>query len=397
MLFRSFVFVLTLASSVPAAAQQTVSAATAPTGDVAAPEVPPRTGPEGAAVIVQTNVPPPSGTSALPPAASDSPVKKVVARWFDLQNATLNLRYRFVENSNGVFTTNQLQHRETLRGRIKFDAPARYSLNFGVATGVRFTSGWDNTGWGINPAQKNLAVKALYVSAQPWKGVEGQVGGLYIIKGESTEITTYDEDGFITGERLSIKRPDKAFFDEISVTSAYFVGGTGPNNIPVSTRLPHFNEQHYHHFLVDKKFGRRVGLSTDYTRENGRFTWREAANVKIPESRLFDSVIVELYQRTNTDADHGFAVTLDKAVTRTLSMNGGYASIDPKYGPLNADRFNIGNRIFIMATYTFSPELLASFFITTAVGHNGVLPQQTMSNTVLTYNVVPLIKRSGLF
>src|SRR5689334_22230784 len=49
-----------------------------------------------------------------------------LARWIDLQNATLNLRYRFIDTSAGVVTTNSIQHRETLRARLKFDAPGKY-------------------------------------------------------------------------------------------------------------------------------------------------------------------------------------------------------------------------------------------------------------------------------
>lgn len=331
---------------------------------------------------------PPSTQQARPP---------LLARWLDLQNATLNLRYRYVDNSAGVITTKQLQHRESLRGRLKFDAPGRYALNFGLFTGVRFTSGWDNTGWGINNPQKNLAFKALYLAAQPVRGIEVQAGGLYIDKGESTEITTYDEDGFITGERLSVRRPKELFFDEIAVTSAYFVGGTGPANLPISKRLPHIDEPNYQHYLVDKKIGKRAAVSTDYTLEAGRKTWRQAVNVKFRELRIIDAVVVETYERTHINPAKGFAVTLDKAVNRKLSVNGGYARIDPRYGPLNADRFNIGTRAFAMGTYAFSPHFTASFFVTTAVGGNGVLPQRTLSNTVFTYNALPVLKRTGLF
>jgi hypothetical protein len=49
-------------------------------------------------------------------------------RWFELQNTTLNLRYRFIDNSAGTITTNQLQHRETIRGRVKFHKAERRSF-----------------------------------------------------------------------------------------------------------------------------------------------------------------------------------------------------------------------------------------------------------------------------
>jgi hypothetical protein len=246
-----------------------------------------------------------------PPATSAPPARAAafIRRWLDLQNASLNLRFRYADNSAGRVTTRQLQHRETLRGRLKLDAPGRFAVNFGLFTGVRFTSGWDNTPWGLGAAQKNLAFKALYGSAQPVAGLEIQVGGLYIVKGESTELTTYDEDGYIMGERLMVRRPRQLFFDEISVTSAYFVGGTGDASVPVSSRFRHIDEPNYQHYLVDKKIGSRAAVSADYTLERHRRTWRQAVRVNVRELRLVDSIVFENYQRVRVGPDQGFAVT----------------------------------------------------------------------------------------
>ena len=138
-------------------------------------------------------------------------------------------------------------------------------------------------------------------------------------------------------------------------------------------------------------------MSTDFTYADGSKTWRQGLNLKTPELRVVDTVILELYERVNRTADQGFAVTFDKAVHRKLSVNWGYASIDPAYGILNADRFQIGNRAFAMVIYTISPEFLASAFITRAIGNDIPLPQRTLSNIVFTYNVIPALKRTGLF
>ena len=319
-----------------------------------------------------------------------------IARWFELQNATLNLRYRFIDNSAGVTTTNQLQHRETIRGRVKFDKSGKYTWNFGVFTGTRFTSGWDNTGWGIADAQKNFAFKASYFAAIPVPGVEAQYGGLYLLRGESTELTTYDEDGYVIGQRVSVKRPRQFYFDEISATIAYLA--PDPREIPISKRTKYLNDTpNYRHFLVDKKIGTRAGISTDFTSAEGAHTWRQGLNLRTPELRVIDGFVLELYERTNSTADQGFALTLDKAVHKKVALNGGYASIDPAYGALNADRFHIGNRLFAMVIYTISPEFLASAFITRAVGNDIPLPQRTLSNIVFTYNVLPALKKTGVF
>src|SRR5688572_15925542 len=347
----------------------------------------------------QTATPPKPTNAPGAPKAPPQPVSSTrteIARWFELQNATLNLRYRFIDTTAGRITTNQLQHRETIRGRVKFDRSAKYTWNFGVFTGTRFTSGWDNTGWGIAGAQKNFAFKASYLSAVPVSGVEAQYGGLYILKGESTELTTYDDDGYVIGQRISIRRPKQFHVDEISATVGYLA--PDPREIPISRRTKYLNDTpNYRHFLVDKKFGRRAGVSVDFTTADGAKTWRQGLNLKTPEVRIVDTVIVELYERVNRSADQGFALTLDKSLHKRLSVNWGYASIDPAYGTLNADRFQVGNRAFAMVIYTISPELLASAFITRALGNAIPLPQRTLSNIVFTYNLIPRLKRTGLF
>lgn len=337
----------------------------------------------------------PVSAVAQTPAAQQKPAAPL-ARWIEVQNATLNLRYRFADTSAGTVTTNQMQHRESLRARVKFDAPGKYALNAGVFSGSRFTSSWNNTGIGLGDWQAPLAVRALYLAAQPIAGVEAQYGSMFILKGESTEITTYDEDGYVIGQRVSIRRPREMFFDEMSATVGYL--SSDPAEYGVSKRIKYLNDRpNYGHFLVDKKIGARAGVSVDFTSVGGTRTWRAAANVNTRESRAVDSILFENYKRTNNRPAYGFAVTANKAVTRKVGLQGGYAKIDPFYGGLNSDRFHIGNRVFFMTTYTFSSRFAASAFITRAVGNDVPLPQRTLSNLIFSYNALPDLRRTGLF
>ena len=81
---------------------------------------------------------------------------------------------------------------------------------------------WNNTAIGTpNGYASNLFVKQLFGSAIPAKGIEIQAGGLGIVKGENSEITSYDNDGYIEGERVSIKRPRTFHVDELSVSVGY--------------------------------------------------------------------------------------------------------------------------------------------------------------------------------
>src|SRR2546421_12801847 len=79
-----------------------------------------------------------SSTTDPNPSATPQTTKSKLTRWLDLQSATLNLRYRFVDTSEGVTTTNQLQRREAFKGRFKFDQQGKYSISFGLFTGRRF-------------------------------------------------------------------------------------------------------------------------------------------------------------------------------------------------------------------------------------------------------------------
>ncbi len=319
-----------------------------------------------------------------------------LARWIEVQNAQLSVRYRVADNSAGTVTTNQMQHREGLRARFKIDAPGRYAVNLGVSSGGRFTSGWNNTGVGIGDWQDPLAARLLFFAAQSIRGIEGQYGSMVIIKGESTELTTYDEDGYVIGERVSVRRPRELFFDELSATVGYL--SSDADELGVTRRVKYLNDRpNYRHFLVDKKIGTRGGISTDFTSANGARTWRAAANINTSELRFADGVLVETYKRTNRGPDYGFAVSVNKALNRRVGLSWGYAKIDPLYGGLNSDRFNIGKRVFLNTAFSITPRFSATAFVTTAVGEHESLPQRNLGVFVFTYNVMPDIRRSGLF
>jgi hypothetical protein len=346
-----------------------------------------------AAMLLALSVAPPALAQTAPP--QQTPVPHL-GRWIDVQNATMNVRYRFADNSAGTITTNQLQHRESLRARFKADARGMYALNVGAFSGSRFTSTWNNTGIGRGDWQAPLAIRALYFAAQPIAGIEAQYGSMYIAKGESTEITTYDDDGYVIGQRISVRRPRNLFFDEMSATVGYFT--SDPAECGVTKRVKYLDERpNYGHYLVDKKVGTRAGISVDFTSVGGARTWRAATNVNTRELRAIDSVLFENYKRTSRSPAYGFAVTANKAMTRALGVNGGYASIDPLYGGLNSDRFHIGNRIFFTATYAVSSRFTASAFITRAVGNDVAIPQRTLSNLIFAYNALPDLRRTGLF
>ncbi|MDQ3652870.1 MAG: hypothetical protein M3458_21855 [Acidobacteriota bacterium] len=318
-----------------------------------------------------------------------------LARWIDLQALTFTTRYRFVENSANVTTTNQAQYQNVLKGAFKFDEQGKYTVNAGVFTGKGFTNSWNNTSIGTGDLVTIHYLKQLYFAAKPVKGLEIQIGGLYIARGESTEATTYDNDGYITGQRVSVKRPKNFYFDEVSVTYGYLGDLTKPN---LFRRLHRLNESNYHQFLVAKKFGKRVSFSGDYTFQSGTEYLRQA--VKVDTRKLFaalDSFRFETYQRLDVNPNFGFNLNGEKTFLKNLTLGAGYARIDRDYHGLNGDRFNRGSRVYATGSYALSPDFTLSAFVGRGVNNDYAIPNKTRVDVLFTYNLSNALKRRKIF
>ena len=329
------------------------------------------------------------------PAPPPAPLAKPkIQRWFDLQTASIQARYRRVETSAGLVASDQAQDSIALKARVKFDSNGKYSVNAGAATGTSFTGGWNNTGIGTGGLITNMYLKQLFLAAAPTKGLDLSYGGLAFVRGDSTEITSYDNDGYLVGARVSVKRPKNLYLDEITFTSGYLGDVASPSFLDRYDRL---GEVNYRHFLVGKRLGKTVSASADYTRLSGVGTFRTAINAKTPKAHVIDFVRYEQYRRTGPKADFGYAVYAEKAVVKRFSLGLGYADIDPNYGGLNADRFNKGRRIFEQANVKLTRDLSLSAFLTQAVNNPFAVSNKQRVDIVAAYNVLGPIQRAGYF
>ena len=171
-------------------------------------------------------------------------------RWLDLQAASVATQHVCLKTGLGVTTANQQQYQVAVRGRFKLDAKGRFGINAGLYTGANFIGGFNNTGLGMGKAQSNLYLKHLYLSSLPLDGVEVQYGSLDTWHDESTDITGYAYNGYVVGERLSIKRPRELFFDDISIAYGYVGDLNSPNAIG---RLHRLGQSNSHRFMLKKK------------------------------------------------------------------------------------------------------------------------------------------------
>ncbi len=326
---------------------------------------------------------------AQPVAAPPPPLR----RWIDFPQISLGMRARAIDDEVRNAEIRQLQQRTQFRARFKFDAQSRYTLNVGVFTGTTFTSGWNSTGVGTGNGVMTHSVKQLFLVAQPIRGLEFQLGSVPLVRGESTDITTYDEDGYTTVGRMSIKRRADVFFDDITVS----IGNLGePSTVSVFDR--EYEGVNYYQAQVSRRLSPRLATSFDFSRVDEANTWRPAVLMGVAELRFVDQVRLEMYFRDEEeDPAAGFAVFGEKQALPKLRVSFGYADIDIDYGNLNSDRFFSGKRVFGLLNVPITGELNVQFFSGWAVGDNPPLPLKMRTELVVNYNFIPLVRRTGWF
>lgn len=327
-------------------------------------------------------------TSAPAPAV---PLEKW-KRWLEFDQLSLATRYHFIKNANHRTSADNQQYQVNARGYLKFDRRGRYTVHAGLFTGNSFTSGWNNTNLGTGHYQTNLFLKQLYFSAKPVKAVEFQIGGLAINNGENSEATGYDVDGYITGERFSLRNPKKLYFDEISATSARL----GELNRPsIFRRLKRFDTQNYHQFLVRKQVNKYVGFSADYTFESGADTLRQAVRVKTPKSKLLHLFLFENYERIDPNPGFGFNIYGERKIEKYFALGIGFSHIDRVM--LNGDRYPRGNRIYANGIVTVNKEFTLSAAVTQGIGPIPLTLTRTRLDITLNYNFLETLHRLKIY
>jgi hypothetical protein len=279
---------------------------------------------------------------------------------------------------------------------VNIDAQKRYTVNVGYFSGSNFTSTWNN--WGVGHDTefdgKDNYLKQLYGSAIPVRGLEFQYGGLYSSRGEGDEFVTYDDDGFLVGERVSLRRPGLVFLNEITVTH----GSIGPLNTPsLADRWKQISHPNYTQVLAVKQFNRRVAGSLEYDRQIGADIVRAAATVHFDEGAPISTLRYEQYQRFNQQPAAGFGVWADRPITTHFRLQGGYVSVDQFYGGWNADRMQSGRRFFAIGTIPIWGPLGASVYATRALHDSYTVPIRSRFDFVVSYDVLDSLRRTHVF
>ena len=388
--------------------------------------------------------------------------KPLLGRWLDLETLSNSERYRNAYAVGGEHVFENAQQRSLIIGQIKLDAEGRYDIGFRASSGRYFNwafGGYTGENFAdrvgspaflpsfFSPAESFAAVQAifadpaglavieqlksngwqfylreLYFSATPAKPVTVEFGSFGIERGLSSEITTFDEDGYLSGERIRLHDPEHLFFDEVGFTNAFLGNIATPNLFDRGSSL---KENNYRQIFAKKQLNQRVGFSGEYTWQTGIDTLREAIVVGTKESKVVDSLRFEAYERLNTKTfagiaqspvgpigslsipgASGFAVVAQKKLGQ-LSGDIGYASVDKDYSvyansrvfevfgfPLNGDAYGLGNRIFAHASYAIAPGVTALGFYTHEVGSERILTlNQQGLNAGMTFDLKAMINK----
>jgi hypothetical protein len=339
------------------------------------------------------NATPALAQSAAP--APPAPAAPAIRRWLDVQSVHVGTRFRWYENSADRVVSSSLQWQSMLRGRFLFDAAGRYSVGALAATGAVFPSSWNNTGAGLGRFARPFNVKQLFLAAEPVKGLQFEVGGLFMNRGELAEHLTYDSDAYIVGERVTV-RPSRGPVKQLAFTAGYF---GDYREVNVFKRLDRLDEHNYRQALVGFSLHPRVAASVDYTYEDGRDIVREAVNIRMPASvKALTLLKFESYQRPSDTEDdgHGFNASADFRIQK-LAITAGVMSVDRHYGPFNGDRYETGKRYYSISTYAVTPELSVQFFHSQAFDIDFPIPQKNRFDIVVTFNPTAALKRKGIF
>jgi hypothetical protein len=321
-------------------------------------------------------LPLPVSKNASRPAGQDKPF-----RWFELNQAVLSGRGRWAEaEPTGTVHEAEMQHKERFEGFFKADAEAKYTLHVAMSSGYYFSRSYAETGWGKLWYQEigaDLYARQFYGMAKPIAGLELSAGSLPFERGAVTEAISYDEDGWITGERVTLKRPKQFFFDKIAITSAWVGDYTVPNFFK---RMDRMAKENYHQALFAKTISPRVMGSVDYTFHHGQHYVR-VGTLMDTKGHFIDHLRAGMYVRPAPGKGAGFEVGADKRFGKRAFVQTGFVFVDQNYanmltaadtaklpkadihqgyapgGNLNADRFTRGHAPYLLVRYALTKDL----------------------------------------
>ncbi len=305
-----------------------------------------------------------AGVAAL---AQQTPGSKSI---FEVPQADIYARYRYIDNTSGVVTSDDLQYRFTGRLKLNLRKTGTY-VSSRIETGSSISSSWSNTGLGKSPAEWVLNVKTLFVGQRVGKKAEVEVGSMDFEYGAGTEALYADLDSYTEGYRVRVHDLEGKLMPSKVVMHFGYIGDF--NKVNTFGRMHRLGEINYVQVLAEKKLGKQTTASAGFDRLRGLNLIRTSAKVTLPDPLLVNDLRIETVARLNDSATAGWALHLVKTKNRLGSFNPGiYYShlptgvyrVGTAQALLNGDVYGTGKRIGVTAKHQVTKAFDVSALIT---------------------------------
>jgi hypothetical protein len=289
---------------------------------------------------------------------------------FEVPQADVYARYRYIDNTSGVVTSDDLQYRFTGRLKLNSRKTGTYAGSR-IETGSSIASSWSNSGIGKSPAEWVLNVKTLFVGQRVSKKAEVEIGSMDFEYGAGTEALYADQDSYTEGYRLRIHDLEGKFLPSKVVMHFGYVGDF--NKVNTFGRMHRLGEINYVQIVAEKKLAKWMTASAEFDRLRGLNLIRSAGNMTLPDSWLVNDLRIETVARLNDSATAGWALQVVKTKNRLGSFNPGiYYShlptgvyrVGTAQALVNGDMYGTGKRIGVTAKRQVTKAFDVSALIT---------------------------------
>ena len=121
---------------------------------------------------------------------------------------------------------------------------------------------------------------------------------------------------------------------------------------------------------------------------------RQAARWRIDQP-ILDVVMGEYGVRLDGGSHQtAFAFSGEKTIAH-VTVQAGYANVDPVFALLNGDRYGRGDRIFTVGSIPLPLDLSASWFVQKEISPPVTSTNDVRVDVILTWNVLKTLKRAG--
>jgi len=181
-------------------------------------------------------------------------------------------------------------------------------------TGSTFASSWSYSGVGLHNHALSFNVKSFYLAQKINRYAALRVGSIEFDSGAGTEATYADNDGWLTGYRLSLAgwKPRRWLPERIGVTAGFIGDYKVPNAF---ARLYRLGEPNYVQVLATKKFSSHQ-ISAEFDSIQGVDFVRPTVRLSQTPGHIVDEAIMEAMIRLNGGVNAGWAGTLLRKVGR---------------------------------------------------------------------------------